>query len=109
MVATRKPNDHITATEAKVHFGEIYRRVAENDETIVVERNGKPGVVMMSVETFEALGGENSRPNWLEAARKSADAFRPFFEANPDFDIEQMIHDMRDERDEQIHDAVFGR
>ncbi len=109
MVATKKPNARITATEARVHFGEIYRRVAENDETIVVERNGKPGVVILSVDAYEELSGETPAPNWLEAAQRSAEAFRPFFEANPDYDVVEMIREMREERDEQILDAVLGR
>lgn len=110
MVATKKSNDHISATEAKVHFGEIYRRVSENDETIVVERNGKPGVVLLSVDAFEAMGGEvESRPNWWAAMLRSQEAFRPFLEQNPDFDIVELIHEMREERDEQIIDAVLGR
>ena len=37
MSALTKPTNRISATEARVHFGEIYRRVTENDETIIVD------------------------------------------------------------------------
>jgi prevent-host-death family protein len=104
-----KPKERITATEARVHFGEVYRRVTENDETIIIERNGKPGAVILSIDAYEALGGNPPGTGWLEAARRSHEAFRPFFEQHPDYDIVEAIHEMREERDEQIHDAVFGR
>ena len=70
MSVLTKPADRISATEARVHFGEIYRRVTENDETIIVERNGKPGMVILPIEEYEALRqqqtGEYKRPEWLE-------------------------------------------
>jgi prevent-host-death family protein len=70
MSVLTKPNDRISATEARVHFGEIFRRVTENDETIIVERNGKPGLVILPIHEYEALRqqqtGEYERPEWLE-------------------------------------------
>ena len=32
----------VSATEARVHFGELLRRVAEGRETVFVERGGQP-------------------------------------------------------------------
>ena len=65
----------MTATEARVHFGEVIRRVVDGDETIVVERAGSPAAVVMSVPRFQELqersGGIGSRNqgalNWLDA------------------------------------------
>ncbi len=102
-------HDRVTATEARVHFGEIYRRVTENDETIIIERNGRPGAVLISIEEYEALRGAPAAAGWLDAMRQSQHAFRPFFQKHPEFDVVETIRTMRDERSEQIRDAVSGR
>ena len=100
----------ISATEARVHFGEVMRRVTENGETIVVERGGKPQVVVVSVAEYERLRERKPSP---EALRRRLDRLHEkiWIELNgrelPD--IDQLIHDMREERDAQILDAVLGR
>jgi prevent-host-death family protein len=109
MSVLTKPTDRISATEARVHFGEIYRRVTENDETIIVERNGKPGAVLISFDLYEALSKGTEIGGWWDAILQSQAAFRPFLEQNPDFDAVEIIREMRDERDEQITNAVLGR
>jgi prevent-host-death family protein len=40
----------VSATEARIHFGELMRRAVENHKTIVVECGGKSHVVVISVE-----------------------------------------------------------
>jgi prevent-host-death family protein len=32
----------VSATQARIHFGELMRRVVESQEPIIVERGGKP-------------------------------------------------------------------
>jgi prevent-host-death family protein len=45
----------MSATEARVHFGEVIRRVTEGNETIIVERGGIPAAVVISAARFEEL------------------------------------------------------
>lgn len=45
----------VTATEARVRFGELFRRVCEERETYIVERAGGRQVVVLSIEEYEAL------------------------------------------------------
>jgi prevent-host-death family protein len=45
----------VTATEARVHFGEIMRRVAVGRAPIVVEKDGIPTVVILAVAEYERL------------------------------------------------------
>lgn len=108
-----KPTDRITATEARVHFGEIYRRVTENDETIIVERNGKPGVVILPIEEYEALqqqrSGEYNRPDWLENAIKVGQALAAERAGKPPIDWQTIIDEGREERDAQLLEGMFGR
>jgi prevent-host-death family protein len=45
----------IGAAEARVHFGELMRQVTEKEQTVVVERDGTPQVVVLSVAAYERL------------------------------------------------------
>lgn len=47
----------MTATEARVHFGELLRAVAKRGETVIVEHHGKPTVAFVSVAEYERLTG----------------------------------------------------
>ena len=57
----------MTATEARVRFGELLRAVAERGETVIVERHGKPTVAFVPVAEYERLTGAP-----LPAARDQA-------------------------------------
>ncbi len=56
----------ISATRARIHFGEVMQRAVEKGETIVVERKGKPYVVVLSVETYDRLQVAQEHPDWRE-------------------------------------------
>ena len=45
----------MTATQARMHFGEVMRRVVESGEAIIVERAGKPQIAVVSLVDFEQL------------------------------------------------------
>jgi prevent-host-death family protein len=93
----------LSATEARVHFGELLRRVAEEQEIVVVERGGKPQAVVLPVAEYERLLAARQEPeDWwvlVERAREQArnelgDRELP----SPD----EIIRQMREERDEQL-------
>ncbi|HUW08485.1 MAG TPA: type II toxin-antitoxin system Phd/YefM family antitoxin [Anaerolineae bacterium] len=56
----------VSATEARIRFGELMRQAVENHETIVVERGGKSHVVVMSVEEYERLLKQQQQGDWNE-------------------------------------------
>jgi len=68
----------ITATEARVHFGEVIRRAYTEREPVVVEKDGIPVVVILSIPQYEQLLRETrlarferlSRAAGLEAERQ---------------------------------------
>ncbi len=43
----------VSATEARAHFGELMCRVVEEREPVIVERAGKPQVVVLPMATYE--------------------------------------------------------
>jgi len=47
----------MSATEARVRFGELLRAVTERGETVIVEHHGKPAVAFVSVAEYERLTG----------------------------------------------------
>ena len=56
----------VSATEARIRFGELIRRVVEEREPVLVERGGKPYVVLLSVEEYERLKAIQSKETWQE-------------------------------------------
>ncbi|NKQ36490.1 MAG: type II toxin-antitoxin system Phd/YefM family antitoxin [Chloroflexi bacterium] len=100
-------NKVMSATEARVHFGELMQHVVENSAPVIVERAGKPQVVVMSVAEYERLSAasEMSREDVFEdiltfARKIQADRQEPF--PPP----EEAIRQMRKERDEQLLDNL---
>ncbi len=43
----------MSATDVRVHFGEVMRHVVERNEPVVVEKSGTPQVVVISFADFE--------------------------------------------------------
>ncbi len=91
----------MSATEARIHFGELMRRVVEHDEPVIVERSGKPEVVVISIAEYKRLRA-NHADDWraqLDAVhaqirRKRGDEPLP--------PPEEIIRAMREARDEQL-------
>jgi prevent-host-death family protein len=56
----------VSATEARIRFGELMRQAVENHETIIVERGGRSHVVVISVEEYERLLKRQQEGDWKE-------------------------------------------
>jgi len=54
----------VSATEARIHFGELMRTAVEEGEPIVIERGGKAHVVVLSMDAYRRLleGQRLARP-----------------------------------------------
>jgi prevent-host-death family protein len=61
------------ATEARVHFGELMRRVVARRETLIVERDGKPQVVILAVDEYERLCQAAGYKEWEAALARAAE------------------------------------
>jgi prevent-host-death family protein len=100
----------ISATDARVHFGDVLRGVTERGETIFVERGGKPQAVVMSIEEYDRLrNGNGHEDDWWTLAERSRERFARELGDRPMPDIVQIINDSREERDEEILAAVLRR
>ena len=63
----------IGATEARIHFGELMRQVTEKEQAVVVERDGRPQVVVLSVAAYERLCAAAGRASWEDALERAAE------------------------------------
>ena len=95
----------VSATQARIHFGEIMRHAVERKEPILVERGGRPYVVVLSVEEYNRLQAAQTPPTWeevlerLRAVRERIHARRRGAPLPPP---EEVIREMREERSAQL-------
>jgi prevent-host-death family protein len=93
----------MSATEARIHFGELMRRVVEQQESVVVEHSGKPHVVVLSVDKYQQLlAAQEDRKDWRDLvfqAREQVQADLGERELTPS---EDALREIREERDEQL-------
>jgi len=103
----------ISATDARVHFGEVLRGVSEERATYYVERSGTPVAVVIPVEEYEALRqqqqGESGRPVWLDHVIRVGQQLAAERAGKPPIDWDRIIDEGREERDAQLLEGLFGR
>jgi prevent-host-death family protein len=90
----------VSATHARIHFGEIMRHVVEQAEPVVVERSGKPLVVVLSVESYEKLTGRQRSDETSSALERLAILHRRRTSAVDGHAINDTINSLREERHE---------
>jgi len=59
----------VTATEARVHFGEMLRIVREQGGPVIVERAGEPEAALISIDDLRELQRHKPQPevnNWAD-------------------------------------------
>lgn len=96
----------MSATDARVHFGEVLRRVRDN-EIITVEHGGKPKAVILSVEEYERLrAAQPEGGDWWDRARTNRERIDRELGDRQFPDVLEMIHQMREERDAQVMDGM---
>jgi len=93
----------VSATEARIRFGELMRQAVEGQEPIIVERGGKSHVVVLSVAEYERLlKGQRQQEDWKELVDQARAQIRAELgdrELPPSREILQQI---REERDAQL-------
>ncbi len=95
----------ISATQARIHFGELMRTVVEQNESIIVERAGKPEVVVLSVSEYKRLRKSDSE-DWLARVDKVRARIQQELGDRTLTPSEDVIREMREERDAQLLDNL---
>ncbi len=99
----------ISATEARIHFGELIRRVKEENQAYIVERGGEPYVVVLSAEEYERLTVARTGEEWnypMRLAEESRRRARAELQGRLLPPIEETVREMREERDAQFDEAL---
>ncbi len=100
----------ISATEARVHFGELLDGVTAHHDVVFVERAGKEVAVVVSVEDWEAACASRS-DKWARANAMLAEYHERLraegaVERIKDFNVEGAIRVGRDDWDEERYGRV---
>ena len=97
----------LSATQARINFGEVMRQVVEQERPIIVERAGKPLVVILSIETYERLIASQSKDQdelLLEQARLLRQRIQTRLGDKKLPAPEEIIRQMREERTRELTD-----
>lgn len=94
----------VSATEARIHLGELMRHVVEGGGPIIVERGGRPYVVLLSVEEYEQLVKGQQPGNWWERVAQAREQIRADLGDRELVPPEEVLRQIREERDAQLLD-----
>jgi prevent-host-death family protein len=92
----------VSATEARIRFGELMRQAVENHETIIVERGGKSHVVVISVEEYERLLKRQQQGDWRELVHGARAQIQAELGNRTLPRPEETLDQIREDRDEQL-------
>jgi prevent-host-death family protein len=94
----------ITATQARIHFGEVMRRAKQGP--VIVERDGVQEVVVISKQTYDQLTATGSTPDWRQLLKEAHQSIRAAIGDRQLPDPAEMLRLAREERDEQLLDSL---
>ncbi|MDH3522225.1 MAG: type II toxin-antitoxin system Phd/YefM family antitoxin [Acidobacteriota bacterium] len=93
----------LTATSARVRFGELLRDVADRGETVFVERNGKPQAVVMPLAEYRRLRRlEESGGSWEALLDETIAEIDRDLEGRTLPPADEVIRAMREDRDADL-------
>lgn len=95
----------VSATEARIHFGELMDRAKKGP--VIVERGGKPEVVVISKQEYDQMIAAVPKPDWRKNLEETHALIRAQYgdrEIQPP--PEEMIRQGREDRDEQLLDNL---
>lgn len=102
MVSQRR----MTATEARVRFGEVMRYAKNDGNAVIVERDGREEVAIISMDEYRRLRSTMNRKEALLKQMEQTHALiRSELGDRKLTPVHKIIDDMRAERDAEI-DAV---
>jgi prevent-host-death family protein len=105
----------MSATDARVHFGEVLQAVAEQGDSVIVERAGRRLAAVIPLSDYEHVRTRNELDErwarWSQAEQRLRELWETERTAGRlhDFDFVEAIRRGREERDEQLEDALRRR
>lgn len=93
----------ISATEARIHFGEIMQDAVRHQQPIVVEKAGKPQVVILAYDRYQRLAGDEQE-DWQTMLAKGHAMVKADLKGRKLPSAVEMIEEGRRARDEELAD-----
>ena len=93
----------VSATEARIHFGELMQSVIQEQGPVIVEKSGKPQIVLLSVEHYKRLQ-QNKAQNWLSQLEQTHALIAAERKGEAAPDTADIVRRMREERDARLLD-----
>lgn len=92
----------VSATEARVHFGELLRQVSDEHAIVTIERGGKPRAVLVPVDEYQRMQGAVPREEWEELLDRTRALIRADLAGRRLPPADETIRTMREERDAEL-------
>ena len=93
----------VTATEARIHLGELMRQVRDEQQTVIVERNGDPQVVIVSLAAYRRMkAAEAQQLSTRERIERVRAQITADLAGRPLPSFVELLQEMRDERDDHL-------
>lgn len=96
----------VSATDARIHFGEILRAVQEGGDTVIVERGGRAAAVIVPVAAYERMTGSAASRSALARIAALHRLWKTGLDAGRISDAAAAIHEGRAERDAQLDEIL---
>jgi prevent-host-death family protein len=97
-------NRTVSATDARVHFGELIRQAKAGP--VIVERDGKPEVVVISKSEYDRLVEAAPQPDWRKKLEDLHAKLRVELAGRTLPDPAEMLRQAREERDEELLNSL---
>lgn len=94
----------ISATKARINFGDVMKQA--KIAPVIVERGGKAEVVVLSKKAYDQLVAENKGKDWRKLLDEAHESIRIALNGRELPDPAEMIRQGREERDEQLLNAL---
>jgi prevent-host-death family protein len=93
----------VSATEARVHFGEIMQDAMRHQEPIIVEKAGKPQVVILAYNLYQQLVAPNEE-DWRTLLAAGHVMVHQDLQGRTLPSAQEIIENARRARDEELAD-----
>lgn len=94
----------VSATDARIRFGEIMRRAKKGP--VIVERGGKPEVVVISKKEYDLLISNVPQKDWRQLLDEAHESVREDLKGRELPNPAVMLQQAREIRDEQLNDNL---
>ncbi len=87
---------HISATMARVRFGELLDAVKERGETVIVEKSGEPLAAVIPISEYRRLSRRGLSQDWWDRQQEIAEEIERNLAGRPFPDVRELIDADRD-------------